>query len=645
MSRELRINGERVDLADSTQVALTRQANNIAELQNRQGDFSNQFTLPFTATNREVMEHAQIVNAGTDIPYRRLEATYTEDGVQLVNEGVATLVGASATGYTVQVNSGNTSFFGKFPDLKVSELIGNAFDHINNFANVTTSRTNTTGYIYPLINWFNESDPGTFQDGEIDARYLLPCIFIKDIFALVDELTGFTSGGALLDLPDFDNLILTPNTLQRGQDAQALYNASAKNTASQVFLVGTDNGAPTIVNYTPTLDEYSGLFVGNLFTPDAGLFGYFVFSGAISIKYKEYASLTRIIRIKIQFVKTAGLVVVAEELIFNFPTPLNPLEQEITFEIFPSVITSNITFTLGDTYYIRLYVEDTLKSEVTIQELCEFRFSTVDVMPYGGFMPVGELYEGITVKQVYQDVMNMYASTPQANSFHGTASFGLFEELEANKPSAKDWSEKVQPSGNSLAYKFGKYGQTNFLKYQPHDTVTAGFGDSSFAISDETLPDIVTAVQLATTATEETVGFQNQNYPRIKAVENTTRAFSSVNHRILLLNRQTVAYTHEYTDGATSLVTGASIPYATFAPLAFDVLKPLYYSVLLGMLFKTKAPAYTLKLSRQDVQELDYLIPIYLDVHTESIDVTGYFYLNQISNYLNGFGRCEFVRL
>lgn len=645
MSRELRINGKRVDLADSTQVALTRQANNIAELQNRQGDFSNQFTLPYTARNREVMEYAQSVNAGTDIPYKRLEATYTEDGVQLVNEGVATLVGTSSTGYTVQVNSGNTSFFGKFPDRKVSELIGNTLDHINNFTNVTASRTNTTGYIYPLINWFNESDPGTFQDDNIDARYLLPCIFIKDIFALVDELTGYTSGGALLNLPDFDNLILTPNTLQRGQDAQALYNASAKNTASQVFLVGVNNGATTAVNYTPTLDDYSGLFVGNLFTPDAGLFGYFVFSGGLVLKYKRYEFASRVIVVKAQIVKTSGLIVVAEETVFSLLTIIDPAELELTVPLFFNVITSNITFTAGQTYIVRIRVEDVLKSEVTVNEACEFRFNLVSAIPYGGFMPVGELYESVTVKQVYQDVMNMYASTPQANSVHGTASFGLFEELETNKHLAKDWSEKVQPSGNTLAYKFGKYGQTNFLKYQPHDTVTAGYGDSFFAISDETLPDTVTAIQLATTATEETVGFQNQSYPRIKSVENTTRTFSSANHRILLLNRQAVTYTHEYTDGVASLVTGSSIPYATFAPLTFDVLKPLYYSVLLGMLFKTKAPAYNLKLSRQDVQELDYLIPIYLDVHTENIDVTGYFYLNQISNYLNGFGRCEFVRL
>lgn len=649
MNEELYINGKLVDLSAPASIALTFQANNIGELQNRQNDFSNEFQLPKTPTNRQVFEFADNMNSATLIPYRKLDARYVVDGVDQVSSGVGKLVRTTETHYIVQVLGGNASYLSEVGDLKVSQLLGTSLDHINNFANVTGSRSNSTGYIYPFIDWMEQGIETEFINSNVNARRLLPCVFIKTIFQKADELSGFESYGALKDLPDFNNLILTPNALERGQAAKDQYNKSAKITTDQTFLIGTDNSAPTVVNYTPIMANYSGNFVGSTFTADAGLYGYFVFSGNATLVYRRYEDVgagAREVKVFAQIVKTSTGAVIEQEQVFGLlvtPDPTAP-DADISVDLSFSVVTSNITFTAGEQYFVRFRVEDTKKSSFTAKINDEFRFQLDATIPYNGFMPVGELFEGITFKQVCQDVLNMYASLPITNTIQKKIRFGLFDELLDNIGVADDWSSKLHGNTFEAEYTFGKYAQVNAMKYKEIEGVTQYYGDSSFSIDDTNLPESGTAIQMNTSATEDELRYSGVNYPRIKSLD-ASRIFTKTNFRILLLDRKNTSYPHIYTDGSSTLSVNTNAPYCTFRPLHFDVLKANYYEALLQLLIKTKTPAYIFKLTPQDVQELDYLTPIYLDVHNEDIDVTGYFYLNQIANYVNGFGVGSLVRL
>lgn len=646
---ELKINGKRVDLRGSSQIAMTYQANDIGELQGRQQDFSNTFQLPKTPTNRQVFEFADNMNSGTTLPYKKLVVEYKIDGVDQVQDGVGRLIRATDTDYYVQVTSGNASYFSVVGPKKVSEIIGDSLDHINNFTNVTTSRSNSSGFIYPFIDWMQAGIETEYLTSSVNARSLLPCVFIKDIIQKADELTGYDSYGALKDLPDFDNLILTPNALERGQAAKDQYNKSAKVTAEQNFLIGVNNSAPTVVNYTPVMAEFSGNFTGSTFTADAGLYGYFVFSGNARLVYMRYEDISagsREVKVFAQIVKTSTGAVIEQEQIFGLlVTPgITSPDEDISVDLSFDVITNNITFTAGEQYFVRFRVEDTQKSQFFVKVDETFKFQLDATIPYNGFMPVGELFEGITFNQLCQDIFNVYAGVPIANTIQKRIRFGLFSELTDNIGNAKKWSDKLHGKAFEAEYTFGKYGQSNLMRYKETETVTKFYGDSSFRIEDTNLPEVVTAIQLNTSATEDELRFQGVNYPRIKALD-ASRIFKATNYRILLLDRKSTSYQHNYTDGTSSLSVSTNVPYVTFRPLDFSVLKGEYYQTLVEMLIKTKAPVYRFKLTPQDIQELDYLTPIYLDVHTDDIDVSGYFYLNQVAGYVDGFATCSLVRL
>jgi hypothetical protein len=646
MTEELYINDVLVPLASVNSIATTYQAHNIAELQDRNADFSNIFQIPKNQISRALFENADLLNSMTTVPYRRLRARYVQDGIELVREGFARLMPSNARYYNVQVVGGNASFFGLFPEMKVSELIGDTLDHVNDFDTIVGSRLNTSGYIYPLIDWNEQGIETQFMTQDIDAKRLLPCVFIKDIFQLTDELTGFDSYGALKDLPDFDNLILTPDALQRDQAAKELYNAKAQVTTPQTVKAGINHtpAQPTSVYYTPTMGIAGNGFTSSTYTADVGLYGYFVFSGQVQLTYKRYEFISRLVIGTAQVVRDSDGAVIAQEEFYNFLSVLDPSESDLTLSLPFNVITNNITFVAGESYHVRFRLQDTQKATLVIDETCVFEFCLEAVIPYGGFMPVGELYEGVTVKQVYQDVMNMYASFPAANSFQRRVRFGLMRELTDNMPNAKDWSDRVDGIDYELGYTFGKYGQVNRLRYKADSTVSLYYGDSSFTIDDENLIDEVLAVQLGVSAVEDETRFQGKLYPRIKALD-SARQYTPTNNRILLLDKQDTAYEHRYTDTVDEAFIDTDVPYATFRPLMFDALVPEYYSEIVAMTTRTKAPVLRMRLSRQDVQELDYFTPIYLDVHREDLDMTGYFYLSQVANYVNGFASVSLVRL
>lgn len=619
----LYINDQLVDLAGPSQIALTKQFNNIAELQDRQGDFTNTFNLPLTPRNREVLENANLLNSATLVPYRNNTARYIVNGSELVREGTATLIRCTPDAYVVQITSGNVSFFGAFTDMKLSELIGSRWDHTNDFAAVLESRNNISGYIYPLIDWFNADSAGMYQAADVNVEFLLPCIFVKSIFDLVDELTGFTSFGRMLELPTFQNLLLTPSLMQRSTAAQSNYN---------VFVTGESSGSAAPMQIT--FDTEATGFFDNLYQATEPVFGYMTFNATVQITNPDAFDELGLIRFRI--LRNSGAEVFFEA-VGGFVVFANS-----TVETYAYSVSVNRLFSPSDIYEVQSEIISA--PGVTFTSSHKWEFKLVGQLPYGSLMPVGELFENITVKQVYQDVMNMFAGIPAANSFQQRIRFGLFNEVSENVPNAIDWSGKFHRADTDLSFKYGKYAQTNYLRYSENDTVPYAIGDSSFSIDDATLPDTAEAVRISAVATEEEIRFQGVAYPRIKAI-NSSREFTGVGHRYLVLDRRDTGYSHTYTDGDSEEQVNTAIPYARFEPLKFANLAPEYYGTLFQILRKAKNVNAVFKLSPQDFQNFDPFTPIYLDVHSQELDATGYFYVSAINNYVNGFASVVLVRL
>jgi len=124
---QLYINDQLVDLNDDSPVALTFQINNLAEVQNQQGNTSNQFKLPLTQRNRQVLGFPDDIAFTTNAPYQQYQAKLIQDGLEIIPYGIAELNSIEQNNANITVLSGNVDFFdaidGKLYDMGDSTWI------------------------------------------------------------------------------------------------------------------------------------------------------------------------------------------------------------------------------------------------------------------------------------------------------------------------------------------------------------------------------------------------------------------------------------------------------------------------------------------------------------------------------------------
>src|ERR1700753_602841 len=108
---QLYINDQLVDLNDDSPIALTFQINDLAEVQNQQGNTSNQFKLPLTQRNRQILGFPDAVAFTTDLPYLQYQAKLIQDGLEVIPYGIGELSGIDQDTANITILSGNVDFF------------------------------------------------------------------------------------------------------------------------------------------------------------------------------------------------------------------------------------------------------------------------------------------------------------------------------------------------------------------------------------------------------------------------------------------------------------------------------------------------------------------------------------------------------
>ncbi len=634
--RQLFVNGQSVDLSETTRIGLTLQANNIAELQKRQSDFTNIFKIPINAKNRTIFESVENLNSSSVVPYSILSVQYFENGNPIVQEGTATLINSDADFYYLKVNSGNKEFFGLFPDVKIKDLNLPGAVHDRDFETIRDSRTNDSGFIYPLINWFDSTNNTAFNTAEVNTEFLFPCLFVKDVFDTVDQLTGYKSKGSFIDSAIFPNLLITPKDFKRSSDAIEKYNSEAKNGTAITF---TPTFSPPSVEIPLTFDQNTNFMDLGIYQPDSQVFGYFKYSGTFDFTGTGTTS-TLLFQI---YDDSTNTVLYSQTKVYSYLS----LPKTYSFNFI------SVNLTIEPTQQVRVrvgFVSAIGSPTITVRENSKFEFKLISALPYGSEVITNEIFD-LKVLELYRDVMNIFGITPQTDAFRKEIYFDFFEDISSTKQNAEDWSSKIDVVQKDLSYKFGNYAQKNYFRFAPEDTVEEFLNDVSFTISDSTLPDELTVVQLNVSTVEFENKFEGEEIARIKSVDSAGE-FNETNFRFLLLDRRSTDYDIEYFDDTNSELINTNIPFTL--PVLFDL--ETYYLTLQEMLRKTKVIRLKVKMNENDVQSLrrrsdnyqdskGFLQAVYLNVQSEKIQANGYFYINKVENLQGGFARVEFVRL
>jgi len=668
---QLYINDQLVDLNDDSPIALTFQINNLAEVQNQQGNTSNQFKLPLTQRNRRILGFPDDIAFTTNAPYQQYQAKLIQDGLEILPYGIAELNGIEQDNANITVLSGNVDFFdaidGKLYDMgDKTTTVGQAsvwkpYDHVWNLTNVVNSQTKTDGWIYPIIDYgFIHGNDFT---SPIDVHNLRPGFFIKTAIDLLLKSAGYKGKGSLMDDPLYPLLIcqFSNDSWDHGTDYQNQIDnkgLSVTKGMDQSFLHNRDDTNKGLITFnTVTADLFHQYDGNSTFTasdvetvnitviiPKFYFYGHTDSKHPSSINISIYFGESPIADQTYDF--TAG---------FDQRDPGTSGSGIIAYKIFDARTLSFTTdLNPGDKISIRYEFFGDQPASFTL-----YKGATLTITPqnqsvrFGQTIQCERILPDISQKDFLKDTLQRFGIICQTDNANRTVSFNSLRDIINNIPIAKDWSTKVLDQGKQVNFQLGNYAQVNYMKYKEDDNVLPkDFANAQINVADATLPATANLFesQFAPTLNRPHI---TGTIAQIKMIDNTSDSndFSvGVSPRILVDQKLELpsGKTITFTDGQNAPVTinkTISTPYFYKADGEYNLcfcdmpgmgqstlpgLKTNYYPELQKVLTQTKKVVRYLLLNPRDILELDLLIPVYLQQDG------AYYYINKIDAWRKG---------
>ena len=601
------------DMDESEIVPVNKQVNNIAELQDRQTDFTTGFKIRKTRRMRELFELSGEVGANTLFPYQVQPARLIQDNIEMISTGRLILNRVDDQYYHVSIYSGNVNFFKMIDSLKLSDLDLATTEHTWNAITQSVSHAVDGDYLYPL---FEPSDDGGMcpltDDGDrIDlyGGWLFPFIKIKAIWDEIFLTAGYSYTGEIFDETIFSRLFMPISNLKitKGYTDSFLYSA---------YWTGYQN----VDSYRPF--GWTGAVLINGDEPFRLGFYTTPFAGTYKIRIYTYTIGAPTVRLNIALgvdidftlVEAAGGGRIweiehdsASGVLLSFWTT----DAEYYYYSIAILSIDSAAVGYGSDVYPRLHLPD---------------------MTQAGFVKL---------------ICNLFGLVPQTNPRTKVVRFWNYGELYDNIAIARDWSAYLSERDDDVEFKFGDYAQNNYLKYKDSQDVIPDNGKGTMRVDDLTLPFDKTIVEVPVSYSDEVIIYDDLvTVSRIamnKWVEKESDyvANESIDPRIVYIKSvgEVGSPPATKTFGISEGVT-AGVP----SGFVFDVVDPkiasslevsfssliVYYAHISRMLTKTNLRKAKMNLPVYEVAGLQHNIPVYLSQYK------AYFYVNKITNYVAG---------
>jgi hypothetical protein len=668
---QLYINDQLVDLTDDSPIALTFQINNLAEVKNQQGNTSNQFKLPLTQRNRQILGFPDDIAFASTLPYDNYQAKIIQDGLEIIPYGLAVLNSIEQDMANITILSGNVDFFdaidGKIYDMGDSTsqwtnfgktLLWQLYDHKWNVQNVVTSQTNTGGWIWPVVDYgfIGEVD---FTE-PINVRNQRPGFFIKTAIDLIIKSAGYKAKGSLLNNPLYPLLIcqFANDSFEHGTDLQNAVDGLGQSASlsytstSDIVLDGDPLGLnahdPTDITMPIGFQEYHAT---QAIHGTASVIFDMTMAGIAGTGNDGYFELF------INYRDVNGIESQQEAIRLNFDQKSTPPGARDRFEEFKNIkITHDFELVKGESLFVSFHLHR-YNTRVIIKKGAKFQF-VADQKPvlYGQEIQCERIFPDISQKDLLKDTLQRFGIVCQTDNSTKTISFNSFADIVANIPVAKNWTGKCIDQGKTISFQLGGYAQTNYMKYKEDDNIIPkDFANAQITVPDKTLPataDLFES-QFAPTFNRPYIG---GTIVQIKKADTTgdDESFSiSTSPRILVdqkidLRNYGDNTSIKFTDGdaANDITVNdiISVPYFYKPDGNYNLcfkdmpgktgmqpgLKTSYYPQLERILTQTKKVVRYFLLTPRDILELDLLIPVYLEQDS------CYYYINKIDSWRKG---------
>lgn len=617
-NRHLYVNGIELYLDNEEIIPITKQANNIAELKDRQADFTTDFKIPHTRANVKALEHANILSSGTIVPYIKNSCTYVEDGIELISDGYLVLMSSSDKYFSAAAYSGNADFFKLIDKLKINNANISDLDHNWELSIFGAALTNKPDVKYLI---FDPSKNGDLYKSTMDMKQLRPFVSCKRMFKQIFTDQGWTLTG---DYDVIDEWLLCPSikpstTIYNSKSRLAeVQNVANKYIVSNYKVIELSDSMNQFTAY-PMVD-LSGLLP--VITPNTLGFN-FQRNGVYKVTISGKMLFTGADSFDINFRKSIyGAANIIASNTNSGITQDFSIEYELTVD---SPIVYSLIFQLGN---------PSANSSLTIYDATfSIALNDSEVM-YNDIINVASILPDMEQTKFLKSVANQYGLIYQTDSQRREVKVWRFDSLLQNLHLAKDWSKYISQGTESLSYRIGDYAQANVMKYKDGEGVPKGYGDGALYVNNGTLETSKELFELEFSASIDIVKggdtlaliplYEADNdgvFSKTDLTESRVVKFSTINKPIRI----------EYDNGGVNLTTYSLAYFINTTAndgLGFNYrLSEKFYNALSAILNDCKKIEIKMQLPITEIQGLDHSIPVYLELFAS------YFYVNKVNQW------------
>jgi hypothetical protein len=610
------------DIDDSEIIPINKQTNDIAEMQDRQSDYTAQFKIRKTRAMRLLFELSGEPGANTTFPYKTQTCRLIQDNIEMITGGIMILDKADDQYYYVSILSGNMNFFKSIEKLKITDLLLPSTNHIWAAVIQAASNAGDMDYVYPLC---EPSDDGGIapltDDGdrvEMYGGWVWPFIKARAIWNEIFTNAGYFCTGEILTDDIFNRLFLP------------IANLNLSNVDIKPWLYSMH-----VINHKVMNASHNALDC--VFGDVTALLGdsFFTMNGRYITRYAGSYTIRVVLR-----AAGGSFYLPTHVYLYNDAVQVAEFNDDGTYH--PNAWIRAYTVTYATTAL------DTLRVVVTITGLSYYDIQITDItgikISYLSNVEPHLHLPDISQTEFIKMICNLFGLVPDAVPRDKKIRFWNYSELYDNIPIARDWSAYLSEREDEVEFKFGDYAQRNNLKYKDSDDVIKNNGNGVMQIDDETLPAEKDVVEIPVSTCDEVKILGDVNVSRIafnksdKKTPVTYEQQNSIDPRIVYVSRtkmSAVSPLYEKTFGLRTLVTGGT-SYDTVTPqkassieVAFSLLN-INYVALSRILTRTNLRKAKFNLPVYEVAGLKHNIPIYLSQYK------AYFYVNKINNYVPG---------
>lgn len=608
------------DLDDDEVIPINKQTNDIAEMKDRQSDFTATFKIRKTRAMRSLFELSGEVGAITTFPYQNQVCKLIQGGIEMITWGRLILDMVDNEYYHCSIYSGNLSLFALIGNSKITDIqplvIPDQLEHTWNIATQALhSVSPEMDFVYPLCEPSDDSGMNTMllagNKTELYGGWIWPFIKVSVLWNELFANAAYTVTGDILTDNTFNSLYLPITSRKINKELSNKYLYSMYWKGEQTLVSAARLGQPV----------FNGIHLINGNSTFLG--GYYVALFNADYKFE--------VRTIIPLYVPAGQIDVYKNAVLQGQMILQPiggLGHDYVYNLTGVIPGDIIQFwaSAKTYYYWFLGVIEITDPKIVYNSFVSPRLNLPDM----------------TQVDFIKLICNMFALIPEVSAKDMTIKFWNYSELYENIVLARDWSAYLSEREDETEFKFGDYAQYNYLRYKDSEDVIKDNGTGIMIIDDETLILQKDALELNISTTDEVViAFTDVVATSRLSMNNwyddagLYKANDSIDPRIVYVKEATgkelVLWDAVDVNGVP---TGNHVHItnplmATSIDIAYSRLV-YYYGSLSRMLTKTNLRRCKFNLPVYEVAGLKHYIPIYLSQYK------AYFYVNKINNYVPG---------